>query len=168
MCPVSPQPAPKPTLEASSSLGPQKHLYHIPCDDSLFAQGKKSVSFALDTGQMHVDEFFLRLSQTFRQEKKQKRSFTYPCNLTDLFSPTYPTLVLVRELQPGGAQALTELGQRREGPRAQRTDSRACFSFPASDLGVPPGIYSSPHASCWPELPGCCLSSLWMGQPAGD
>lgn len=49
LCPASPHPAPKTTL-ASSSLESQKHLYHIPCGNSVFTQGRKAVSLALDAG----------------------------------------------------------------------------------------------------------------------
>lgn len=46
--------------------------------------------------------------------------------------------------------------------------SRACFSFLTSDPGVSPGIYSSPHASCCPELSSCCLCDLWAGPACQD
>lgn len=153
LSPSSPQ-----THSASSSLGPQKHLDHILCDDSLFAQGRKSVSFALDAGQMHVDQMNSSFGFPRRSDRKKKKpkALPTPATLESCF-PNTSDPSLVRELGPGGAQALIELGQRREGPRAQHRDSRACFSFLASDLGVSPGIYSSPRASCWPELSRCRL-----------
>lgn len=79
LSPSSPQ-----THSASSSLGPQKHLYHIPCDDSLFARGRKSVSFALDAGQIFVDQ--VNSSFCFpRRSDRKKTKLTYPCNRRELF-----------------------------------------------------------------------------------
>lgn len=51
LCSVSPS-SPEVSSQASSSLERQKHPHHIPCGNSLFSQGRKSFSFALDAGQM--------------------------------------------------------------------------------------------------------------------
>lgn len=122
---------------------------------SLFAQGRKSVSLALGAGQMGVDQMNspFGFPQTLRQKETKLPS---PCNLRGLLRQYILSPFWSGSFE-GWGQALVELGQRREGPRAPCTDGRACFSFLACDLGVSPGIYSSPRASCWPERSGCRL-----------
>ena len=116
-----------------------------------------------------ITDHFDKIAQLFLKSHMQGDSHTQrwvckqaPFNLSHNSESCTMTQASVHPLPGRGPCHTLEQGQRQEGCRAALQGSRACFLFLASDLGVSPGIYSAPQASCWPELSSC---DLWA-EPA--
>lgn len=151
---------------ASSSTAPQKYLYYVPRGNSSFAQSRKLVSVALDTGQICIDQ-----NEDFSRflDRRKKKGLATPAKLGIWTSTSCPS--------PGqgtsASRACTALWNWARGQN-KAIELRAWAAEPAFSSwpliwvclqeSTPP-----PRASCWPEPSSCRLCALCgRGQPVGD